>query len=92
MCNVKEGPEVKTKADLQNLVTSVLLRQKNEFTLDDIIQGANARLVGSAYFESKELEECCKNTLNTLFNINSIRSVSKGKWKLTMSWPAVSGK
>lgn len=89
MCNVKEGSSVTTKADLQNLVTSVILRQTGEFTLDDIIHGANARLLGSEYFESKELEECCDDTLNTLFIIHSLRSVDKRKYKLAMSWPAV---
>ena len=36
MCKVKEGKDVKTKGDLQNLVTSVILRQTSEFTVDDI--------------------------------------------------------
>ena len=89
---VKENFDVKTKADLQNLVTSVVLRQTDDFTLEDIIERANKRLIGSKYLESMELKECCEDTLNTLFLIGSISVTSGDKYVLSMSWPAVSGR
>ena len=90
MCNVKEGAEVKTRADLQNLVTSVILRQTDVFTLDDIVKAANTRLYGSTYFKTKELEDRCADTVKTLFLIGSIDSTSKNNYKLAMPWPAIS--
>ena len=92
MCNVKENADVKTKADLQNLVTSVLLRQTDDFTLEDIIQGANARLIGSSYYDSEELKARCADTLETFFGFNGIQRVAKGKYTLSLSWPAISGR
>ena len=89
---VKENANVKTKTDLQNLVTSVILRQTEEFTLEDVIRSANSRLVGSTYYESEELKERCNDTLNTLYLIGSISGTPKGKYTLTMSWPAVSAR
>lgn len=87
---IKENANVKTKADLQNIVTSVILRQTDEFTLEDVIQGANARLVGSTYYESEELKTRCNDTIETLFLIGSISTSNNGKYSLSMSWPAVS--
>ena len=90
MFNVKEGVEVKTRVDLQNLIISVILRQANEFTLDDIVRGANVRLLGSKYFESEELVKNCDDTLNMLFLFNGVQMVKKGRYEPTMSLPAVS--
>jgi len=89
---VKENSNVKTKADLQNLVTSVILRQTNEFTLTDVVNAANLRLVGSTYYESQELIERCYDTVETLFLIGSISNTKSGKYCLSMSWPAISGR
>lgn len=89
MCNVKEGKDVKNKGDLQNLVTSVILRQTSEFSVDDIYNGTRARLVGSDYYDSLEVKQRCEDTLNTLFNINCLKSDGHGKYQLAMSWPAV---
>lgn len=89
---IKENENVKTRADLQNLVTSVILRQRDEFTLEDVIRDANLRLVGSIYYESQELVERCDDTLNTLYLIGSISNAPKGKYRLCMSWPAVSAR
>lgn len=89
---VKEKGDVKTNADLQNLVTSVILRQTGDFTLEDIICKANMRLVGSPYHASEELKARCADTLETLFLIGSISYTSKGKYTLSMCWPAVSAR
>ena len=89
---LKEQSNVKNKADLQNLVTSVILRQTDEFTLDDVVRGANLRLVGSTYYGTEELTKHCKDTLETLFLIGSISNAKNGKYCLSISWPAVSGR
>ena len=89
MCNIKEGKDVKTKGDLQNLVTSVILRQMSEFSVDDIYNCTRAKLVGSVYYDSLEVKQYCEDTINTLFNINSLKSDGHGKYQLAMSWPAV---
>lgn len=87
---VKENENVKTRADLQNLVTSVILRQTDEFTLDDIVRAANLRLVGSSYYATEELTARCDDTLNTLFLFNGIQLVGKDRYCLGLSWPAIS--
>ena len=89
---IKENENVKTQADLQNIVTSVILRQTGEFNLDDVVHAANLRLVGSIYYESQELTERCDDTLETLFLIGSISHATKGRYRLCMSWPAVSAR
>lgn len=92
MCNVKENENVKTRADLQNLVTSVILRQTDEFTLDDVVHDANLRLVGSPYYATEELTARCSDTLHTLFIFNGIQSAGKDKYSPGRSWPAVSAR
>lgn len=91
MCNVKEGKDVKTKGDLQNLVTSVILRQTSEFTVDDIYNGTLSRLAGSDFYDSLEVKQRCEDTIGTLFTIDCLEVVGHGKYKLHMSFPSVKG-
>lgn len=86
---VKEGKDVKTKGDLQNLVTSVILRQTSEFTVDDIYNGTLARLAGSDLYDSLEVKQRCEDTISTLFIIDCLEVVGHGKYKLHMSFPSV---
>lgn len=81
---------VKTKTDLQNLIANIILREVDDFTLDDIVRKTNTRLVGSPYHASEELKCRCSDTLETLFLIGSISHTPTGKYTLSMSWPAVS--
>ena len=92
MCNVKEGKDVKTKGDLQNLVTSVFLRQTSSFSIQDIYNGVLARLKGSDWYESQEVRQRCEETLTTLFINECIRHDEDGKYKLSMSFPAIRGR
>lgn len=92
MCNVKEGKDVKNKGDLQNLVTSVILRQTSEFTVDDIYNGTLARLVGSDFYDSLDVKQCCEDTISTLFIIGCIEAVIRGKYQLCMSFPSISSR
>lgn len=89
MCNIKEHEDVKTIGDLQNLVTSVILRQTSEFSVDDIYNGTRARLIGSSYYDSLEVKQSCEDTINTLFIIDCLEVVGHGKYKLHMSFPSV---
>ena len=89
MCNVKEGKDVKTKGDLQNLVTSVILRQTSEFTVDEIYSGTLARLIGSVFYDSLEVKQLCEESIDVLFLINCLKSVGHGKYELHMSFPSV---
>jgi hypothetical protein len=89
MCNIKEGANVKTKGDLQNLVTSVFLRQESCFSVEDIYNGVLVRLKGSDWYDSPEVKQRCEDTLSTLFINGCIRGDGHGKYKLSMSFPSV---
>lgn len=92
MCRIKEGAAVQTKGDLQNLVTSVILRQTSTFSAEDIYQATRAKLEGSEYRDRPELKQRCMDTISTLFVIDCIRSVGKGIYSLAMSFPAINGR
>lgn len=88
MCNVKTGADVKHKGDLQNLITSVILRQSGVFTKDDVIDGVRAKLQGSVYVDNGEVIQRIEDTLHQLFIINCL--ICDGKqYQLSMSFPAV---
>lgn len=79
-----------SNADLQNLITSVILRQVNTFTADDVCKGTCDKLVGSGYEDlTEEVENKCRNTISTLYMMKCLRSVEPGQYKLAMSFPAV---
>ena len=89
MCKIKEGAAVQTKGDLQNLVTSVILRQTSTFSAEEIYQVAKTKLVGSEYQNRPELKKRCEDTISTLYLIDCLRSVGKGRYSLAMSFPSV---
>lgn len=77
---VKENTRAKVISDLQNLIVGVILRQNGEFTLDDVIHGANIRLIGTSYYESPELKKHCADTLATVYLFGCIQSTGKDKY------------
>ena len=87
---VKEKETIKSRAELQNLISSLILRQTDEFTLDDIIQNANLRLSGSSYYESEELKELCSDTLRRLLLMGNISITPSRKYVISTPSPAVS--
>lgn len=89
MCRVKVGADVSSSSDLQNLVTSVILRQTSVFSIADVCEKIEDHLNGSRFSHSPEIELQCKNTISTLFSIESIRMVTPGCYKLAMSFPAI---
>lgn len=89
MCNVREGADVRTKGDLQNLITSVILRQTSTFSFADIYQAANRKLAGSEYQNRQEIEKRCKDTISALYLMDCLKSEGKGQYSLAMSFPSV---
>lgn len=73
MAHVKIGRDVKTSGDMQNLVTSILLRAEGKFTLEEVLTVINWNLAGSSYHRSEETEKCLKNTLSILERDGTIR-------------------
>lgn len=88
----KENANVKTKADLQNLIASVILHQTDDFTLDDVVQATNQKLVGSPYYATEDLQSRCADTLHTLFVFNGIQSIGKDRYAPSTPLPAVSAR
>lgn len=89
MCKIKEGTAVQTNGDLQNLITSIILRQTATFSSEEIYKYVMAKLSGSKYENSLELKERCEDTISTLYLIDCLRSVEKGRYSLAMSFPSV---
>ncbi|MBQ8805936.1 MAG: hypothetical protein IJZ68_05585 [Bacteroidaceae bacterium] len=89
MCKIKTGEEVKHRGDLQNVITSVILRQTGVFTKDAVVEQARKQLIGSKYESGLEVNEMVMETLNSLFNVNAVKSDGHGKYQLCASWPAI---
>lgn len=89
MCRVKEGAAVVTSADLQNLVTSIILRQTSTFSAQDIFANLQSKLVGSQFLNSQEARRRCDETIETLHSVDYLRAIDTIRYKLTMSFPSV---
>lgn len=88
MCRIKEGANIKTEADLQNLVASVILRQTTAFSLEDVCNRVETKAVGSQLNNSKEIMKRCSETISALYLIDCIRNIENNRYKLTMTFPA----
>ena len=94
MCKIKTGALVETDADLQNLITSVILRQTEPFTKETIEGQLLANLEGSAFSAEDEKREqaikTCKRTLKFMMLSSSIRSmgVDDQRYRLALSFPS----
>lgn len=65
MCKIKTGKAVKSQADVRNLITAVILRQKKDFEKDTISSLVQYYLIGSLYeFEKGELQELVDYSLD----------------------------
>ena len=89
MCRVKDGANVISNADLQNLVTSVILRQTSTFSAEDICAKIQGKLIGSRFKDSIEVSKKCEETISTLYLIDCLRTTESGKYKLVMTFPSV---
>ncbi len=67
MCKVKTGRDVRTSRDLQNLITSVILRQTRSFDRGMIASQTKDKLKDSEMqLDSQEIEKMISRTLGTL--------------------------
>ena len=94
MCNIKTGADVKHHGDLQNLVTSTILRQTDTFSVEDIYNQVNEKLVGSKYCNAGLVRQLCADTIDTLYNICGLSVVDTNlnktnRYQLALSWPAI---
>lgn len=89
MCKIKEGIAVKTTGDLQNLVTSVILRQTSTFSVEDICEATRKKLSGSSYDNESDIKKRCAETISTLYLIDCLRDVGNGRYSLAISFPSV---
>ena len=94
MCQVRTGANVQTVADLQNLVTSVILRQTQPFSKDNIKEQVFNKLVGSEFLTDAEKRtqviKICDRTLKFMVLSSSIRSkgMDDDRYRLTLSFPS----
>ena len=94
MCKVKTGAEVQTAADLQNLVTSVILRQTDPFSKEMIKDQVLSKLEGSEFLSDEENQaqvlRTCERTLKFMVLSSSIRSkgMDDNRYRLTLSFPS----
>ena len=73
MCKIKVGKEVQDYKDLQNLVTSVILRQESDFTKLDLINEISKKLVDSNFSKNqKNIERMTDRTLEILERVEFI--------------------
>lgn len=67
MCKVEVGKRVTTDRDLQNLVTSVILRQKSSFDEKEIVKQTRRKLKDSMYVEEdKKVQAVIHHTMRVL--------------------------
>lgn len=80
MCEVKKNKDVQTESDLQNLVTSVILRQEDSFNVEQIYDFINADLCDSKYKDEQNLiKPLIKYTCQS-FKEKDFLSSSNGKY------------
>ena len=88
----KKTSAQKAKSDLQELIASIVLRQTDAFTLDDIIQDTTSQLTSPTPYAGEELSAVCANIVKTLQLIGCIRGTTTGKYALNISYSTVSAR
>lgn len=89
MSKVRTGSDVRNSADLQGLVTALILRQSTLFCAEDVVASANEKLDGSSYKNSQEVEDCVRRSM-TLFCIEGIlKYLGNKEYVVTAAFPAV---
>ncbi len=67
MCKVKTGKAIQTNRDVQNLITSLILRQRSDFNKNGImIQMRNKMRDTEMEIEDNQVEQMIMNTLGVL--------------------------
>lgn len=94
MCKVRTGADVQTTADLQNLVTSVILRQTQPFSKDTIKKQVLSKLAGSEFLsdgkKQTQVIKICERTLKLMVLSSSIKSkgMDDDCYRLALSFPS----
>ncbi len=94
MCKVKTGEQVQTTPDLQNLVTSTILRQTQPFTAGSIEDQVATLLEGSPFLQDVALRpqvaQICERTLQYMLMSRGIRSVGMDSdlYRLALAFPS----
>lgn len=96
---IPKNRKIRSFADLQNVVTSVILRQKGKFTREDIYAGIEANIKFSCYGKygkkRKEinLEKMIEETWEALSCEGCIKlDLETNKYELDISFPAIPAK
>ena len=80
MAKVKYGSEIKTKADLQNLITGLIFRKEDSFTLGDMVNLVAKYSKGTKLIlTEKELTSMVEYTLD-LFQREDLVSCENGRY------------
>lgn len=81
MCHVKVGTAVSTEADLQDLVTTIIMQQEVEFEDEEIYEKVKDSL-GSSLFcnESSKIQTIISKTLD-IFEFSGCISSHKGRYQ-----------
>lgn len=76
MCKVKSGVNLKNNADLQNMVIGIMLRQRNEFIEQDILDAVNYHSRNAEiYIDQWIVKDLVRDNLNFLLRTNRVRCV-----------------
>ena len=96
MANIRRNEEVRHREDVQNLITSVILRQYTMFSKEDIYESVEENLKRSDFAKDGvrrqeiDVKTMVDDTLNTLSIIDFVRYDSKQhKYQLCGSFPAI---
>ena len=82
MCNIRTHEDVSSWEDVQDVITSVVIRQCGGFSKKVIFDQSKEELSGAAYnVNNKDLEKYITNTLGALMNSQSVLR-KKGKYKI----------
>lgn len=96
MVNVPINRNVKSQKDVQNVITSVILRQKGMFSDKDVLEEVEAKLKFSAFgkYEKErkrvDVEGMVNTTIDALWRIMGLYfDREQAKYKLTIGFPAI---
>ena len=88
MCAVKTGEMVENEIDLQNLVTSVILRRSDAFNEKSIVESVENELSGSRLLNTADIRKLVHYTLK-IFMLNDYLYYQNGMYRAVNKYKAV---
>lgn len=74
MCLVKNAKDITSKEEVRNLITSIILRQRNPYKEEDIVKATTDYLKGSSLkLEYDDISQLVENSLDIFVRSGSIR-------------------